>query len=135
MFSITERQYGCVGEPQYLSGTSARPRHRLLLRHAFPGGELAAGKLQCHAVGGVRAYPTSLEFRVVRSECGCQLYLFRPEVRVQFRGEMGTLVLSITHVRNLPEWMGWRRRVIKLSNAICKDEELDLIIGTEFSLE
>lgn len=84
---------------------------------------------------GVRAYPTSLGFRVVRSKCGCQLYLFRPEVRVQFRGEMGTLVLSITHIRNLPEWMGWRRRVIKLSNAICKDEELDLIIGTEFSLE
>lgn len=48
---------------------------------------------------------------------------------------MGTLVLSITHIRNLPEWTGWRRRVIKLSNAICKDEELDLIIGTEFSLE
>lgn len=83
LFSITERQYGCVGEPQYLSGTSARPRHRLLLRHAFPGGELAAGKRSgaapqpaCALIS--RRFPP----RTVRSKCRCQLYLFCSEVRV-----------------------------------------------------
>lgn len=40
---IASKQHGCLGEPQYLPGTSARPRHRLLLRHAVAGGKLAAG--------------------------------------------------------------------------------------------
>lgn len=41
-----KRQHGCLGEPQYLSGTSARSRHRLLLRHALAGRKLAAGTSQ-----------------------------------------------------------------------------------------
>lgn len=53
-------------------------------------------------------------------------------------------MLHITHVRSFPsdgkvDRMGWdgnaRRRAIKLSNAIWKDEEVDLIIGTEFDRE
>ncbi len=42
-------KFSCFGEPQYLSGTSARSRHRLLLCHAVAGGELAAGTWQLHA--------------------------------------------------------------------------------------
>lgn len=41
---LERNKNGRVGELQYLSGTSAGPRHRLLLGDAVAGGELAAGE-------------------------------------------------------------------------------------------
>lgn len=144
LFSITERQHGCLGEPQYLSGTSARSRHRLLLCHAFAGGKLAAGMSQLPIKADAHPAFTSSNHAVLSlmglwsHALGMQASTFPPLKHgcvVQEQNEGMKWFISLIYLTIFQEMAKWMRctprRVIKLSNAIWEDEDLNPIIETE----
>lgn len=114
VFSITERQHGCLGEPQYLSGTSARPRHRLLLRHAVAGGKLAAGKTsQLCILAGARPSPHSFNPAVLaprgsHARPNRRRQLFPPNVDA-CSSEWMKCFTSLVYLPNFREMAKWRR--------------------------